>query len=1098
MSSEPASNRTGFKYWAFLSYSHKDKHWGDWLHKALETYRVPSRLVGKDSRDGKVPPRVFPIFRDREELPVSADLSANINEALRESRYLIVICSPASAQSRWVGEEIKTYKKLGREDRILALIVEGEPNASDGKLGFSPEAECFPQALRYQWPVDEESFAARSEPIAADVREDKDGKLNAKLKLLAGLLGVNYDDLKRREQERRIRRLRIVVAVTLALVSGFGVLSVYAWRQKQAAESALAQTRQTLSQSDYLQALRAIGENRIPDALAQLARSLVLDPGNEAALCRLTTLLTYGGFDIPVLRFKHHEEVLCAQFSPDGKKIVTASRDGTAVVWDAKSGKALTPALKHDQIVWFAQFSPDSARVLTVSDQTARIWNVSDGKPVMEPLKQKLITSAQFSPDGTHIVITTTDHEAQIYDARTGTPSTQPLKHAGPVLSAQFSTDGTRIATASADKTARIWDAQSGRALTPPLQHSGEVVSARFSPDGQRLVTASRDWSARIWDARSGELQIDIMDNRDVEFAQFTPDGRRVVTKSADKDVSIWDAQSGKILTTLHHEYVIASVELSPDGTKIVTAGGHENTINVWSTQTGRLLFDPFKHDSGVLSARFSPDGKQIVSASWDGTARIWNLPTGRALTQPLQHDFEVDAAEFSPDGKRILTRSLNALRIWDAQTSELVTEVKEQAGVFDSARFSPDSKLILGVSDGTAHIWNAEDGQPAAEPLNTGDTMAFAQFSPDGKRIVSGTKDYLSLENVAQVWDVPTRKLRTQGLKIVAPLNWAGFSGDGKRLVTASGNAARIWDSENGRLLAGPMNHQGQIVWTQFDPADGRIVTISGNDARIWDAHSGNLLTELKLDGAINPPQFSPDGNWILTASMDHTARIWDAKNGKPIAQPMKHDKPVNSAQFSPDGKRIVTASNDHTARIWDAQSGTPVTDSLRHESDVSSARFSPDGRQIVTASKDRTARVWDFLPASKSTPEWLPRLAEAVAGQHLDDRGVFEPSDTDPSQVLSEIREKLRMAPADTDWATWGRWFLADRSRRTISPFSRITIPQYIENRIKVGTLESLDEAERLALVHTEIMKRIEQARAELEVKNPTKDPQPNGPIK
>ena len=192
MSSEPASDRTGFKYWAFLSYSHKDKHWGDWLHKALETYRVPSRLVGKDSRDGKVPSRVFPIFRDREELPVSSDLSSNINEALRESRYLIVICSPASAQSRWVGEEIKTYKKLGREDRILALIVAGEPNATDGKPGFSPEAECFPEALRYRWPVEGESL--RSEPIAADVREDKDGKLNAKLKLLAGLLGVNYDD----------------------------------------------------------------------------------------------------------------------------------------------------------------------------------------------------------------------------------------------------------------------------------------------------------------------------------------------------------------------------------------------------------------------------------------------------------------------------------------------------------------------------------------------------------------------------------------------------------------------------------------------------------------------------------------------------------------------------------------------------------------------------------------------------------------------------------------------------------------------------------------------------------------------------------------
>ncbi len=132
-----------FKYWAYLSYSHRDKKWGDWLHKALETYRLPRRLIGKELRDGKVPQRVYPIFRDREELPVSADLGSNINEALRESRHLIVMCSPHAAQSRWVGEEIKTYKQLGREDRILALIVDGEPNTSDGKAGFKIDDECF-------------------------------------------------------------------------------------------------------------------------------------------------------------------------------------------------------------------------------------------------------------------------------------------------------------------------------------------------------------------------------------------------------------------------------------------------------------------------------------------------------------------------------------------------------------------------------------------------------------------------------------------------------------------------------------------------------------------------------------------------------------------------------------------------------------------------------------------------------------------------------------------------------------------------------------------------------------------------------------------
>src|SRR6266480_5828637 len=1038
---------------------------------------------------GKVPPRVFPIFRDREELPVSADLGSNINEALQESRYLIVICSPRSAQSRWVGEEIKTFKKLGREDRILALIVDGEPNASDGKDGFKPEEECFHEALRYRWSENGKATANRSEPIAADAREGRDGRNNAKLKLLAGLLGVNYDDLKQRDNERRLRRLRIVLTVTLGLVSGLVALSLYAWQQKQSAEQAKArtqgaldETKKTLSQSDYLQALRAIGENKIPDGLAQLARSLVLNPDNEAALGRLTTLLTYRDFDLP-LQFKHHDPVFSAQFSSDGKMIVTGSQDGTATVWDAASGEALSPLLKHDEKVWFAQFSPDGTRVLTVSDRAARIWDVPSGNPVTDFLKQDVITSAQFSPDGTRVVTTAADHEARLWDARTGVQITEPLRHDGPVLSAQFSRDGTRVATGSADKTARIWDAQTGKPLTPPLAHLGVVKSVQFSPDGERLLSASWDWSARIWDVGTGNMLVDCLHGGQVDSAEFTSDGARVVTKSADKEVRIWDAQTGKMLTEpLQHQFVIASVTLSPDGTKIVTAGGHDNTIRVWSTQTGRLLFDSFKHDRGVLSAQFSPDGKRLVSASWDGTARIWNLQPGRALTQPLQHEFAVDGAEFSPDGKRILTRALDTFRIWNPGTGELIAEGKDP-GVFDSARFSPDGKRVLTVSSGTARVWDARDGKPLIEPLKLlgEEGTGFAQFSPDGERVIAGTNDFTAVNNAASVWVIRIRKSLTNGLKIDDVLRWAAFTRDGKRVVTASGNGARAWETESGTLLAGPMKHKGQVVWLQFDPSERRIVTISGNAARIWDAQKGNLLLELKHDGAVNPAQFSPDGSWIVTPSMDHTARVWDASSGQPIAQPLQHDAPINSAQFAPDGKWIVTASNDHSARIWAARSGTPLTEPLKHDDEVYSARFSPDGRQIITASKDRTARVWDFMPVSKRTPEWLPRLAEAVAGQHLNARGVFEANESSAGATFKKIRDELALLP-DSDWIMWGRWFLADRFTRTISPFSKATVPDYIKRLIKENTVKSLDEAEQLAVGDPHLLEQIAAARKSL----------------
>ena len=119
------------KYWAFISYNHQDDAWGRWLHRQIENYRVPRRLVGRPSRDGKVPRRMYPAYRDREELPVSSDLGANIKSCLERSRYLIVICSPHAARSAWVTEEVLLFKLTGRENRIMALIVSGEPNAAE-------------------------------------------------------------------------------------------------------------------------------------------------------------------------------------------------------------------------------------------------------------------------------------------------------------------------------------------------------------------------------------------------------------------------------------------------------------------------------------------------------------------------------------------------------------------------------------------------------------------------------------------------------------------------------------------------------------------------------------------------------------------------------------------------------------------------------------------------------------------------------------------------------------------------------------------------------------------------------------------------------
>src|SRR6185437_7632899 len=221
-----SSSPSGFAYRAFLSYSHADSAWCDWLHKALETWHVPSRLVGKQTAHGIIPRKLAPIFRDRDELPSAYDLNNKVAAALAQSESLIVICSPASAASRWVNEEVLAYKRLGRAERIFCLIVDGEPNASE--LAGREAEECFCPALRFQLDDNGQPTHERTEPIAADARAGKDGKNNGKLKLIAGMLDVGFDALKQRELQRRNRRMTAIAALAMIVMLVTSVLAVYA------------------------------------------------------------------------------------------------------------------------------------------------------------------------------------------------------------------------------------------------------------------------------------------------------------------------------------------------------------------------------------------------------------------------------------------------------------------------------------------------------------------------------------------------------------------------------------------------------------------------------------------------------------------------------------------------------------------------------------------------------------------------------------------------------------------------------------------------------------------------------------------------------
>jgi WD40 repeat protein len=661
----------------------------------------------------------------------------------------------------------------------------------------------------------------------------------------------------------------------------------------------------------------------------------------------------------------HEDSVNNAAFSPDGKRIVTASDDKTVRIWDATTGKELIVLKGHDDPVSSATFSPDGALVVTaagrphtlvtdprtVKDYTARIWDAANGKELIVLRGHKgWVKSAAFSPDSKRIVTASDDKTVRIWNATSGKELVVLSVEEG-VNSATFSPDGSRVAAASEDGTAHIWDATSGKDLIVLSGHEGgvygEVYSAAFSPDGTRVVTASRDTTARIWDATTGKELIVLRGHESwVLSAAFSLDGKRIVTTSRDTTARIWDAETGKETAVLKaHEGWVKSAAFSPDGNHVVTASGFhfmfkdspfnlkDYTARVWdasSNARGPVVLRG--HENHVMNVAFSPDGARVATGSDDKTARIWDAANGKELVVLRGHEGGVYSAVFSPDGARVLTTSWdNTARIWEASNGKELVIFKFR-GI--EAAFSPDGARVVAASwDKMARILDAANGKELVVLTGHEGGVKSAAFSPDGKRIVTASDD-----KTARVWDATAGKelLVLRGHE--EPVNIAAFSPDGSLVVTASGGG--LGEEREGT-------------------------------ARIWDATSGTEIAVLKHQGPVHYAAFSPDGTRVVTAAgtqvgKGSAAYIWDAGNGKEIATFKRHMLAVLRAVFSPNGARVVTA-DALTARLWDADTGKEIG-LFKMNGSSRSVAFSPDGTHVLTAPPDMTVRIWRLFPTTQS----------------------------------------------------------------------------------------------------------------------------------
>jgi WD40 repeat protein len=1046
------------KYWAFISYSHTDREWGDWLHKSLETYRVPSRLVGKESRDGIIPSRIFPVFRDREELPVSSDLGTNISEALSESRYLIVVCSPRSAQSRWVGEEIKAFKRLGREDRILALIVDGEPNAAEGKAGFKPEDECFHEALRYRWSESGEATALRTEPIAADAREGKDGRNNAKLKLLAGLLAVNYDDLKQRDHERRLRRARRIGIAAFVLVVIFAGLAVWAILAAREAARQRTQTQRLLVATDSARAQELFDRGDAATALAFLARAAEQDPDERSVAAeRLWFALTQRSWPLPLNSpMRHTEAISSACFSPDGARVLTAGRDLTAHLWKTSSGEAAGTSLVHPRPIRRALFSPDGRRVITTClDGIARVFNL-EGDNFGQPLRLEnpdSINAVAVSARGTYIATGSVDGTVRFWNSASGQMLGE-IKVAENVHTLVFHpSDETQLLGLSG-KTAILWRVPEGAAVFQ-IEHGDDINSAEFDSEGRRILTASKDRIARVSESATGTpTGIELMHDAPVGNAKFSWNGQLAASITGTK-VWVWELRDHGIRKhELAHDAVVTGLQFSHDSRALFTAAA-DGKVRAWNLINGRLIGEPIIEESGIVAMDLDPTRDNLLLGTANGTARVWRPPPRYPLSDRLVHGSPVEAMDLSPDGALLATGCDDGHGyVWDLSRTEKPRSSLPHKAAIVSAVFSPDGSFLLtGGADATARIWQTNSGEPGGTPLVHAATVSHVAFRGDGKVFATATET-----GVAQLWDFISRGRIGERMRHEPHISGIQFSRDGKLLVTAGWDGkVRQWNAATAESAGPAFGTTQEITCIRLAPDNNAIATGHRDGAiNLWSP-SGKLLQGMSHKKTITSLAFSRTGQYLVSGSEDYTASVWNVATGRPTGDPVRHEAPVTAVAFDPGGHRVATAADDGAVRIWDALTGQSITETLRHDKGVTCLAFSHDGKTLYSASRDRTVRIWD-VPATLTATDRkaLVKLAREISPVGLQSSGRTALRTIEPlAAVQSADREEQGAA------AALRKWFFADVLERPISPFAAINLRSFIRNRSEENSPAATEEA-------------------------------------
>ena len=660
----------------------------------------------------------------------------------------------------------------------------------------------------------------------------------------------------------------------------------------------------------------------------------------------------------PQLRIQlgHASSVTHAEYSPDGRYILTASNDKTAKIWDAQLGREIMTLEGHEKSVQVATYNADGSIIATVGDdRVIRTWNSSTGELQREIKGHKgEIFNAQWSPDGQSLLTAGYEDDINVWDMTSGELRFKLSGHERQNNFAYYFDGGSKILAKGPGNLFKTYTAEGDELLTFN-GHSEHVTHAVWGGSKNIIVSTAEDHTINIWNGANGELLHSIYYGNKIHYLAFGDNDNLIAAATGNKKAIVWDTGSGeKVNEFPDFEKSVTRVLFSDNGQKLITASS-DRKIRVWNLKNGEQeqLLDC---DTRFIDLLFeSPDSGLLMAGCGRGVS-AWDRISGTLTFSLSGFSSPVTSTTFSTDGEFVITGTDNdMLTMWQPKSGELVHRQKaHRRKVADLDITSDDMILATAGRDKLIKLWDAASGDILDTLVGHKRWVTTLDFSPDNKQLVSGGWD-----KQVKVWDVATGSeiKNLEGHKYA--VYSTQFSRNGDRIFSAGvDNLIKVWDPSDGSELLTIDGHTTDIN-AILDSPDGRFlaaasgryfgpITVGSNgypQLKIWDLQTGSEVHDLR--GHTFPVvaiDYSPNGRQLISGSDDKSIKIWDTASGELIKTLNGHLSPVRSVQYSPEGNLILSGSYDHTFRLWDSDSGNELVAFLALDGGDEYVAFTPN----------------------------------------------------------------------------------------------------------------------------------------------------------